>query len=195
MTGRHAERWCCAWLLLLAACLPRPAAALETTRVDARDSAVGFVLRTRWGQRLEGRIPVLAGEVRPVGAGLRQVRLRLSARDVEIVGYPRYTQLTRDEAFFDADRHPEVSFVSDPFGPELVRTGGALVGVLQLRGVERRETFHVEPAPCERPMLDCAVVAAGVVSRGDYAMDRWSFALGERVQFRLSLRGTEAATP
>ena len=195
MTRVRAEWWCCTWLLLTVACVPATSRAGDVTRVDPVASQVGFALRTRWGQRLDGRLPVLSGEVRLVGSGLRQVRLRLSARDVEILGNPRYTSLTRDEAFFDAGRHPEVTFVSDPFGPDLVRVGGPLVGVLQLRGVERRETFHVEPADCERPMLDCPVVAAGVVNRGDYAMDRWSFALGERVQFRLTLRGEEAGTP
>nr|WP_257644116.1 YceI family protein [Luteimonas salinisoli] len=161
--------------------------------VDAEASVAGFSLRTRWGAALEGRFPELSGEVRLLADGRRQVHLRLSARSVEIVGHPRYSRLTRGEGFFDAERHPEVVFVSEAFAPDLVREGGALAGVLDIRGVQRRELFEIAPAACARPMVDCPVLVTGSVRRADYAMDRWAFALSERVQFDLSLRG--APTP
>ncbi len=189
----------CTGLLLATLAWPAPVPAKDKMDalllVDADASEAGFMLRTRWGQRLDGRFPVMAGEVRTLADGHKQVLLRLSARDVEIVGHPRYSRLTRDEAFFDADRHPEVIFVSDPFDADLVEDGGNLPGELVIRGVKRRETFRVEPVACERPMRDCPVVAAGTVNRNDYAMDRWGFALGERVEFRLSLHGQEALAP
>ncbi|MCD9032632.1 YceI family protein [Luteimonas sp. Y-2-2-4F] len=187
-------RWC-AGLLVLPVAWPAAAVAQGAMSIDAEGSDAGFLLRTRWGQRLEGRFPVLSGEVRSLGGGRKQVRLDLSTRDVEIVGNPRYSRLTRGEAFFDAGRHPHVVFVSEPFDEGLVQAGGDLVGMLEIRGVQRREVFRIEPAACERPVLDCPVVAAGTVDRGDYAMDRWGFALGERVEFRLALRGREAGTP
>lgn len=192
--SRRLARWC-AGLLALPMAWPAAAVAQGALRIDADGSEAGFLLRTRWGQRLEGRFPQLNGEVRGLEDGRKQVRLELSAREVEIVDHPRYTRLTRGEAFFDASRHPHVAFVSDPFDEGLVRTGGDLVGVLEIRGVQRRETFRIEPAACQRPVLDCPVVAAGTVDRGDYAMDRWGFALGERVEFRLALRGREADAP
>ncbi|WP_407353577.1 YceI family protein [Luteimonas sp. R10] len=156
--------------------------------IDDGVSRVGFTLRTRWGQSLEGRFPEFDGEVRLLADGRKQVHLRLSAREIEIVGHPRYTRLTRGEGFFDAERHPQVTFVSEAFAPALVRTGGELAGVLDIRGVQRRELFAIAPAACERPLIDCPVEVAGSVRRADYAMDRWAFALAERVQFDLVLR-------
>lgn len=156
--------------------------------IDPAASQVGFTLRTRWGQSLEGRFPEFDGEIRLLADGRKQVYLRLSARDIEIVGHPRYSRLTRGEAFFDAERHPQVTFVSEAFAPELVRMGGELAGVLDIRGVQRHELFAIAPAACERPLVECPVVVSGSVRRGDYAMDRWAFALSERVQFDLSLR-------
>lgn len=191
--SRAVARWCAGLLLLpVAGPVALAGGALE---IDAAASEAGFLLRTRWGQQLEGRFPVLEGTVRAVGDGRRQVHLSLSARDVEIVGHPRYSRLTRDEAFFDARRHPYVTFVSETFDERLVREGGELVGVLDIRGVQRREVFRIEPAACARPMIECPVVAAGTIDRGDYAMDRWGFALRDQVEFRLALRGREAPAP
>lgn len=180
-------------LLIVLLLLPvAPSAGGGDILVDADASQVGFTLRTRWGQSLDGRFPVFSGEVLMLADGRKQVYLRLSARDIEIVGHPRYSRLTRGEGFFDAERHPMVTFVSEAFVPALVREGGALAGVLDIRGVQRRELFEIVPAGCERPMIDCPVVVTGSVRRADYAMDRWAFALSERVQFDLSLRGMPA---
>ncbi|MDH5823273.1 YceI family protein [Luteimonas sp. RD2P54] len=183
---RHA-----ALLIALLLCIP-PAVAAGSGDivVDAAASRIGFTLRTRWGRSLEGRFPDHSGEVRLLVDGRKQVHLRLSARTVEIVDHPRYSRLTRGEGFFDAEHHPEVTFVSEAFAPALVREGGELAGVLDIRGVQRRELFEIAPATCERPMIDCPVLVTGSVRRADYAMDRWAFALSERVQFHLSLRGT-----
>jgi polyisoprenoid-binding protein YceI len=170
-------------LLVLALAGPALAAA-----IDAAQSQVGFVLKTRWGQSLEGRFPTLHGEVRSLADGRRQVQMVLSTRDVEIVGHRSYTRLTRGKGFFDADQYPEVTFVSEPYGEELTRNGGELRGVLSIRGVQRREAFTLAPATCDRPGLDCDVVAHGTVQRGDYGVDRWSFALSEVVRFSLRIR-------
>lgn len=169
----------CAWLL---------AATASANGIDAASSWVGFTMKTRWGQALHGRFPVFEGEIADAGAGRRRVYLRLSARDVEIVGHPRYGELTRGEGFFEADRHPVVEFVSDAWPPTLLYRGGKLAGTLIIRGVSRREVFTVEPAACDRPGVDCDIFARGTVYRGDFGMDRWSFALSDRVQMTLRLR-------
>ena len=44
------------------------------------------------------------------------------------------------------------------------------------------------PARCPRPAHDCDVVASGSVSRSDYGLDRWSFALSDKVRFSLRVR-------
>lgn len=180
---------CIAWSLCLAIPAAQPwTAQAGTKNIDPAHSQIGFALRTRWGQTLEGRFPAYEGEILVLGDGRRRVRLTLSARDVEIVGHRNYTRLTRGKGFFDAERYPEVVFVSEPYGDELTRDGGALAGALTIRGVRRHEVFTVEPSTCARPAQDCAVVASGTVQRSDYGVDRWSFALSESVRFSLRIR-------
>lgn len=181
------------WLaLLLCATALVPAAAAE---IDTAHSRIGFTLKTRWGQTLDGRFPQWQGEIVEVSAARRQVRLRLPTAEVEILGHPQYSKITRGKGFFDAERHPYVEFVSDPYDDALLREGGLLGGALTIRGVRRREVFALEPATCDRPTVDCDVVASGVVYRSDYAMDRWAFALGDRVVFSLHLRTRSARAP
>lgn len=178
------SRW---WLALLAlAVVPAQAVVF-----DSQASSVGFTLKTRWGQTLDGRFPTLTGSIDASDDGLKRVRLTLDTRDVEIVGHPRYTRLTRGEGFFDAGRHPHVEFVSDPHDGQLAREGGKLGGFLTIRGVRRREVMDVAPASCDRPGLDCDVVVRGVVYRSDFAMDRWAVALSDRVELVLRLRARE----
>lgn len=166
--------------------------AVRAAAIDPGQSRVGFELKTRWGQALEGRFAVRGGAIAVLPDGRRQVSVVLSVRDMEIVGFPTYSRIARGEGFFDAARHPELSFVSQPYAESLVRAGGPLAGQLRIRGVERRETFTVEPAGCARPGVDCDAVAHGTVRRSDYGMDRWSFAIADRIRFSLRLRTHES---
>jgi polyisoprenoid-binding protein YceI len=185
MRGQASRWWQVAGLAVALASMVVGDAAAAT--VDPEASWAGFTLKTRWGQTLEGRFPVMTGEIVPAG-DRRRVQLRLSTRDVEIVGSTRYSRLTRGEGFFDAENHPQVVFVSDAYQASLVRDGGQLAGQLTIRGTTRREVFTVEPSVCDRPGLDCDVVASGYVYRGDFAMDRWAFALSDRVRLVMRLR-------
>ena len=81
-----------------------------------------------------------------------------------------------------------MEFLSDPYGPELLREGGELGGILRIRGQLRREHFKVEPSGCDAPARDCDVIASGTIQRDDYGMDRWRIAVRDDVQFRLRLR-------
>ena len=163
------------------------AAALAAT-IDPASSTIGFMLKTRWGQTLHGRFPRYEGEIATLADGRHQVRLRLSARDIEILGNPTYTRLTRGPGFFDAERYRSVIFVSDPYAAALMRSGGPLAGELTIRGRQQREVFMLSAATCERPAVDCDVVANGSIRRDDYGVDRWGFALSHRVRFSLRVR-------
>lgn len=156
--------------------------------IDPATTRIGFTLKTRWGQVLRGRFPTYTGQIEALGDGRHRVRLVLSARDIEIVGHPNYTGMTRGDGFFQADRYPQVSFVSDPYPLSLLEAGGRLGGELTIRDVRRRETFTVVPATCDRPARDCDVVAGGSVRRSDYGVDRWVFAVSDIVRFDLRLR-------
>ena len=179
------------WLVLLAAW---PAMAAKPVEIETAQSRIGFTLKTRWGQSLDGRFPQWRGEIVPAG-DLRQVRLKLPTAEVEILDHPQYSRVTRGKGFFDADQHPYVEFVSDPYDEALLHEGGLLAGALTIRGVRRREVFTLQPATCKRPAVDCDVVASGIVYRADYAMDRWGFALSDRVVFDLHIRTRSAAAP
>jgi len=163
-------------------------AAAPAANIDPAASAIGFTLKTRWGQTLHGRFPRYDGEIRTLADGSHQVRLRLSTRDVEIVGNPVYTRLTRGPGFFDADSYGSVVFVSDAYPAALMRSGGPLAGELTIRGRQQREVFTLNPSACDRPAVDCDVVAAGTIRRDDYGVDRWGFALSNRVRFSLRVR-------
>jgi polyisoprenoid-binding protein YceI len=176
------------WLLTasLAASAATPAPTSKTN--DPATSQIGFTLTTRWGQTLQGRFPRYQGEVADTGDGHRRVRLRLSTRDVEIVGHSTYTRLTRGGGFFDAEHYPQVEFVSDAYPAALLHSGGKMTGILSIRGVHRHEVFVVSPATCSQPARECDVVATGSIDRNDYGMGRWDFALSSEVRFNLRVR-------
>ena len=162
--------------------------------IDPAASSIGFTLKTRWGQTLVGDFPRYDGEIATLPDGSHQVRLRLSARDVEIKGSnSSFTRLTRGSGFFDAERFPRVEYVSDPYPASLTRHGGDLGGLLTIRGVQRREVFTIRPAVCDRPGVECDVIASGSIDRNDYGVDRWGFALSSRVVFNLRVRTVPAA--
>jgi polyisoprenoid-binding protein YceI len=181
---RWHDRWACGLAAILVAWVCMASAA----EIDPLATRIGFTLKTRWGQTLQGRFPEPRGEVAELPDGRHQVRLQLPARAVEIVDHAAYTRLTRGNGFFDVDAYPVVEFESDAYAPELLRTGGALAGTLTIRDVHRREVFTIEPSACARPAYDCDVVARGTIHRTDYGMDRWDFALSEKVRFSLRVR-------
>lgn len=180
-----------AWLLfalLFAAGTMVGSAAAKAADIDPEHTRIGFTLKTRWGQVLQGRFPRYSGRIETLEDGRHRVRLRFSAREVEIVGHPNYTGMTRGRGFFEADRFPDVEFVSDPYASALIADGGKLTGELTIRDVKRRETFVILKSECARPAYDCDVLATGSVRRTDYGVDRWIFAVSDHVRFVLRLR-------
>lgn len=170
-------------LLLLLACGAVRAQAIEPAR-----SRIDFDVQTRIGAAVRGRFPVFEGRVDTLDDGRRQVHLRLSARDLTVGGSARNTRLARGPQLFDAARYPTIEFTSDPYPADLSRTGGVLEGRLRMHGVERRERFLLQRATCERPGHDCPILASGRVSRDDYGLEGWRWALADRVRFRLHVR-------
>jgi polyisoprenoid-binding protein YceI len=172
-------------LLLLLCLLSWPVAAQQ---FDPAHTGFGFELRTRWGQRVVGTFPRYQGEVSDLPDGKHQVRIRLSTAAVEVAGSERYAALARGEGFFDAQRFPYIEFVSEPLSDALLHAGGRLRGRLTMHGISRNETFALRASACERPGLDCDVVAKGSVRRDDYGLDGWQLALRNQVRFDLRVR-------
>lgn len=195
MRGRKPRAAC---LLLLCLLTFWPAWAQEASRVDpgvgtARNfdpafTRFGFELRTRWGQRVSGVFPRYEGEVTELPDGRHRVRIVLHTADVVVAGSERYTALARGPSFFDAHHYPFIEFVSEPHPDTLIRTGGRMRGRLSMHGMTRMETFYLSDAACDTPGTDCDVVATGSISRQDYGLDGWQFALTDRVRFMLRVR-------
>lgn len=163
------------------------AGACRAQAIDMARSRIEFDVHTRVGSLVRGRFPVFDGRVDTLADGRRQVRLRLSARDL-VVGSSTYsTRLARGPQLFDAEQHPWVEFVSEPYPEAVARAGGPLDGVLRMHGAEHRERFQLAPAACARPGRDCPVLATGRVSRDDYGLTAWRWALADRVRFRLNV--------
>ncbi|MFK3650273.1 YceI family protein [Lysobacter enzymogenes] len=203
--SRGATWWPCALLLLAGSAgaqAPMPSAAPATaaplpapgprvvsqTGFDPQHTRFSFELRTRWGQKVGGEFPRYDGEVSVLADGRHQVRIRLATGAVVVGDSERYTRMARGERFFAAERYPYIEFLSEPHSADLVRQGGALRGRLTLHGISRMETFVLAPAACARPGEDCDAIAHGSVSRDDYALDGWQFALGDRVRFTMQVR-------
>ena len=161
--------------------------------LDQARSGFGFELRTRWGQVIGGYFPRFEGEVVHLSDGRRQVRIRLATASVEVDGPERYTRFARSQRFLDAAHHPWVEFQSEPYTGELVRGGGPLRGTLNMRGIARTETFVLAPSDCARPAHECDVIAEGSVSRADYGLESWRWALVDEVRFRLRVRLQETS--
>lgn len=186
MSVKRAGWLCCLFGGALAAA--SNAAADRIATIDTARSSIEFSLRTRWGQVLDGRFPRFDGSVITLPDGRHRVRVRMSARDIEIVGHDTYTRLTRGENFFDAARYPDVIFESDPYSPVMLRHGGTLEGELTAHGVTHRATFSMPTATCDTPGRGCDAYASGSIERSDYGMDRWSLVLGDEVRFSFRVR-------
>jgi polyisoprenoid-binding protein YceI len=167
----------------------------KVMELDTARSRLGFEIRTRLGQRIEGVFPRFEGRIDVLSDGRHEVHLRMFTGYVEIPGKDRYTAWMRGEEFFDARRYPVVEFDSVPYSPDLVEKGGGIHGRLILRGVSHPETLQVEAASCPRAGYDCDVVSRGTVQRGRYGMDSWQLALSDRVTFVLRARLNEAPKP
>jgi len=163
--------------------------------LDVARSQLGFEVRSRIGQRIEGQFQQFEGRIEVMSDGRHQVHLKMYARSAEIPGKPRYTGWMRGEDFFDAERHPVIEFDSLPYHPSELQQGGEIRGRLMLRGVSHPEVLRVDRAECSRPGYDCDVVSRGTVLRGRYGMDNWQLALSDRVTFVLRARLTEAPRP
>ncbi len=213
MTAHASGRVWCLWLLLALPLVsaPEPASAgvsavdpaskafsafaaraqqpgVRIMRLDPAHTAFGFELRTRWGQLVQGQFPVYEGVVLALPDGRRQVRIRLAADEVDVAGSERYTVMARGEGFFDAARHPDIEFVSDPHDDALARNGGPLRGHLRMHGVTRPETFAVAPAACTAAGQDCDAHASGSVTRSDYGIGGLRLMLSDRVRFTMQVR-------
>lgn len=172
---------------LAAALLAMPAEARDIV-IDGAHSYARFHLDLPMGRELDGRFPRMQAEWLPQADGRWRVSVWLPADAAEIRGRPRYTRIMRGEMFFDSQRHPNIQFLSDPFETGMLTRGGALSGVLTMRGVAQRESLRLAPSTCRPPVLrNCVIEVQGEVRRRDYGITPLKGVLGDIVEFRLRI--------
>ena len=171
----------------LVALLAMPGQAREIV-IDGTHSYARFHLDLPMGRELDGRFPRMQAEWLPQADGRWRVSVWLPADAAEIRGRPRYTRIMRSEMFFDSQRHPHIQFLSDPFEVGMLARGGALSGVLTMRGVAQRESLRLAPSTCRPPVpRDCVIEVNGEVSRRNYGITPLKGVLGDIVEFRLRI--------
>ncbi len=186
---------CGAALLML--CLTATPAPAQTWAVDDGRAEIAFSVRPLWLKRIEGRFPVLEGEMNrdPVN-GMLTVDVRVDARAVQMGRASLVTWAQSDE-FFDVARHPWIRFRSESLGPERLGEGGSIQGYATLRGITQPVQFELIPADCERPGIDCPLQARSEVSRSAFGMASHRRTLGDvvRLDFSVWLRESATAAP
>jgi len=175
-----------------AALANHPAQAVQ--HIEAERSNAGFAVKVAWVRTLPGRFEVMEGIVSHDGSasGLG-VDVRLDALSLTM-NNPEHAAWAQSDEFFDSVRHPWIRFVAVNVDEAILVDGGELRGELTLRGVTRPVSLDVEPAACDRPGLDCAVVASGELKRSEFGMQARRFVVSDKVRLALSIR-TRPADP
>ena len=173
--------------LLAALCWLLAASPAQAQRIDAARSSADFEIGLRIGSPVRGVCSAINGEIVTLEDGRLRVEMQVGAGSIEVPGNAQYTRMVRGPWFFDSERHPDSRFVSEPFPARRLREGGEIVGQLTLRGLVREERLVLRPAECERPLLDCPVLADGVIARSRYGMDGLRLVVQDEVRYRFRL--------
>lgn len=157
-------------------------------RIDPAYSQAGFTLRVLLVRKLEGRFEYLQGAVSHAEQpGLFNVDLQVAAQSLQMAN-PEHAAWARSAEFFDAERHPWISFRARNAPQSLLVDGGELAGELSLRGVTRPASVLLLPGDCARPGLDCPLQARGELQRSEFGMDARRWAVSDKVKLAFTLR-------
>lgn len=190
---------CRHWLGTLLACCALAAtsharADPDIWQFDPAQSHAEFSIRVMWLIPLHGRFSELHGTI-------NIDRFRSTARVEALIDVGEVHMRSKgDEAwvksaeFFDAQHFPQIQFVSDSFSLARLEKGGAVAGLLTMRGVARRAEFEIEPSNCAAQLAhDCPVEASGTIRRSDFDMRSRRGVLSDKVDLDFSIRVLPAA--
>jgi len=156
--------------------------------IDTAASEATFSLRVAWLRRIDGTFTTMTGTIELLPErDVFSVDVQISANDLEMAS-PSHAAWARSEEFFDAGRYPWMAFSAHELPTRILRDGGELQGELMLRGVRRPQRLLVEPAACDRPGIDCPVMARAEIRRGDYGMTSRRVVVSDRVRLQLSIQ-------
>lgn len=163
-----------------------------TWRFEPSRSSIRFELTAVRVVRVRGGFGRFDGEVVERPDGTFQVQVRIDTASLAMDS-PRYDDWARSPEFFDAVRHPQILFQSDPVSPRLLKSGGRLTGRITLRGMTRPAAFQVAPADCPRSALSCELAVSGEINRRQFGMRSRRLTLSEWVV--LDMRFLAVAPP
>ncbi|SFN52988.1 Polyisoprenoid-binding protein YceI [Dokdonella immobilis] len=161
---------------------------METLQFDSKRSSAQFSVKVFWMIPVDGQFGGLRGEV-VVDHFSSQARVdaRIDADGVTM-RRSAYENWVKSAEFFDVERYPEIRFHSDSFPISRLHGGGDLPGVLTMRGIEQSVLFQVQPSTCDRPAIDCDVMADGTVRRSEFGMTTRRASLSDKVELSFSVR-------
>lgn len=174
-----------ALLFLVASALPPNA---KATVIDSARSSATFTIHPRLPIPSEGRFESVSGSLIAHDPQKWKVEVNVDARKLSFKGPQWLARTARSGAFLDAEKHPDIQFVSAPFSKNLLEQGGVLQGQLFLRGQQRSVAFHIEKSACSRAGIDCDLVVHGSVLRRDFGMQAYRFSIKDNVDFKFLIR-------
>ncbi len=163
-------------------------------RIDTAHSFAGFSVRAAWVKRIDGRFAHIEGVVRPEADQAWLLEVRVASGSV-LMGRDSHEDWARSADFFDTARHPWIEFRAAGLSKTLLHAGGAIDGVLTLRGISRPVRFELLPAECARPGLECPVQARGEVDRSQFGMTARRVFVSDKVKLNFDIRLHAPATP
>ena len=175
-------------LFLAGLALALPLQAQEVWRIDPQPSAGQFRVRLFAMMNISGRFEDVRGRVSiDREHGTARVEAAIGAGSVEL-RTPRQTRWARSPEFFDAERHPDIRFVSTPLALAQLASGGVLEGRLQVRGVWREVRFQIGPSASGQERLEpSALEVEGSIRRSEFGMSSRRGAISDRVNLKFSV--------
>lgn len=186
----------------MAAVAPLTPASTETAKVYAIDkthSDVSFRVR-HLVTKVRGRFADFDAEIRVVPGNPQDSSVRFTVRTASVdTDLPDRDQHLRSADFFDAEKYPEITFVSSRIQP-IGKDRYDVTGLLTLRGVTREITlpvtflgFVADPWGNEKAGFETEVV----LDRKDFgmiwnaALDNGGVVLGDKVTVSIALEAVK----
>lgn len=163
-------------------------AAVEQWQFDDGQSGARFRVRLFGLVPVAGTFERLQGDVRVDRVrGVAVVTATLPTTGVRMKRTANATWAKSAE-FFDAARHPEISFVSSELPLKRLAEGGVIEGKLTLRGLTREVSFVLKDADCTLAAASiCKVDVAGQIDRSKFGMTTRRGTLANGVSLNLHI--------
>ncbi|MBS0488233.1 MAG: YceI family protein [Proteobacteria bacterium] len=160
----------------------------ESHDLDAGRSQAGFTVKLLWLIGLRGDFGAVRGTLDiDRFHGTARVDARIDVDDLHMRS-ANYEAWAKSAEFFDASRYAQIHFVSEDIPLVRLSRGGALDGLLTLRGIDKPVRFRILPAQCGQPLTGaCAVQAEGSIERNDFGMHSRRGTLADKVALRMRI--------